>query len=1561
MNTIPADEKKEERRRKYVTISSFLLESFGNAKTTLNWNSSRSGEYQKVFFDGDKFVGVERSRLLFDRERVVAVPHGERTFHAFYYIFHSEFKNEWMLTTCSNYGLLSKSGCMSISQINDEEKYTELKMVMKSLGLNAKYQKYIFKLLAAILHLSNIEFEEADTQSSHEAQVSTGEVLEIVASLLGVEVFNLDTCLTQRTRKVGNELCTQFLDVNQAEKARDCIAKSIYHRLFDWLNEYCNSRTNGGESTNSFVGLLDVPGFENERHNQIHQLYVNYSNENFHNLFLKTMDESQPEVNLEPRGDMLRLFLEPKTGLFDILNLESNSEFSSESGSVRMISRFHKENSLFKQINAHNFRLSHFMSPVVYDYTNMAEQNLQEFSDVSILVNGSGNVKKTLNRFLAGLFARDSKGTLGQDCNESHDQLVKTFASTTNSFVVCVNSNRNMTQMNFDSKFVLQQLNAHDLLRVSNIIQNGYMWNGTIGEFIQKYSVIFQQNDLLSDAATDLDLCLSLFSKLDIDKHDFLINESRILLRRNAWNLLNEEMMQFPVEMRTKKYTDFTLQPRTLSKLGIFNASQSSLNFDFDDALSEAPTELSGFTNFTATEGIPLEPLNQKKEEKEVKEPEAITGQRRLWLFLVKIFTFWIPTAALRMNGMRAPEVQLAWREKVTLCILIVLLQAFMLFYIIGFTNLICPPQKVLNRVELANKSYLTPNVIVKGRIYDFTQFADSHHTGTAEPSFIYEMAGLDASKMFPLKFCQLEVDPPPTDCKVEGRTRSFTTCPHLEEYMYRELLNGGWYVGDLGWTYDEVRQGKTPDNALIVIKGKVYNVSALVEDNNLKPKGKKAVMEAPWGVDKSEYFDYEGVEADLRCLQDYMVGSIDRRTGANCRAADYILIGSTALVVGVMIFKFLAALQLGSRREPEDLEKFVILQVPCYTENEESLRKTIDSLAVLDYDDKRKLLFIVADGMIIGSGNDRPTPRIVLDILGVDPDLDPEALSFISLGEGNKQHNMGKVYSGLYQCAGHRVPFVVVAKVGTPSERSRAGNRGKRDSQMILMKFLNKVHFESPMNPMELEIFHQIKNVIGVDPSFYEYILMVDADTEVVSDSLNRMISCMIHDSKIMGICGETEISNEKDSWATMIQVYEYFISHHLAKAFESLFGSVTCLPGCFCMYRIRTPVKHSPLIISPEIIENYSENKVDTLHKKNLLALGEDRYLTTLMMKYFPQHRLKFTPDARCKTVAPERWSVLLSQRRRWINSTIHNLFELVMLPQLCGFCCFSMRFVVFLDLFATLVMPATVAYLVYLIYSSIQNNTAPIISLILIGVAYGMQVLIFILKRQWQHIGWMIIYILAIPIFNFFIPVYSFWHFDDFSWGNTRRVMNEKQKALGTDEPEFDPESMPHKTWADYERETFREGQEYSHLVQNPSERTALSSKTLQKPFLRSDSRVTLGSEVSLDRLRERTQSYNSMTNLLESRSTHDLPRFSNYTPYDGPSVRQTAVFNQTELTDEYPTPEEIVEEIKYILSTANLMKVSKKNIRETLSEFFQVDLTPFREFINESIDAILQGQQ
>ncbi|KAJ7126893.1 chitin synthase-domain-containing protein [Mycena epipterygia] len=514
----------------------------------------------------------------------------------------------------------------------------------------------------------------------------------------------------------------------------------------------------------------------------------------------------------------------------------------------------------------------------------------------------------------------------------------------------------------------------------------------------------------------------------------------------------------------------------------------------------------------------------------------------------------------------------------------------------------------------------------------------------------------------------------------------------------------------------------------------------------------------------------------------------------------------------------------------PPDYEPFnfplahTICLVTAYSESEEGLRTTLDSLATTDYPNSHKVILIIADGMVKGAGNNLTTPEICLSMMkdavtGSNFD-DVQAHSYVAIADGHKRHNMAKVFAGFYdyddstteRSKQQRVPMIVVAKCGNPLEAGDAkpGNRGKRDSQLVLMAFLQKVMFDERMTTLEYEFFNALWTVTGVSPDRYELVLCIDADTKAFPDSISRMVACMVHDPEIMGLCGETKIANKGETWVTMIQVFEYFISHSLTKAFESLFGGVTCLPGCFSMYRIKAPKGDNsgywiPILANPDIVEHYSENVVDTLHKKNLLLLGEDRYLTTLMLKTFPKRKNIFCQQAICKTIVPDTFSVLLSQRRRWINSTVHNLFELVLVRESCGTFCFSMQFMVGVELAGTLVLPAALVFTGYLIIISIiPGGSDTTISLILLALVLGLPgVLIVITSTKIVYVGWMLIYLLSLPIWNAILPAYAFWHFDDFSWGQTRRVAGDTIHT-GDKEGEFDAKHIVMKRWAEFERD-------------------------------------------------------------------------------------------------------------------------------------------------------------
>lgn len=378
---------------------------------------------------------------------------------------------------------------------------------------------------------------------------------------------------------------------------------------------------------------------------------------------------------------------------------------------------------------------------------------------------------------------------------------------------------------------------------------------------------------------------------------------------------------------------------------------------------------------------------------------------------------------------------------------------------------------------------------------------------------------------------------------------------------------------------------------------------------------------------------------------------------------------------------------QLAATNPIQNFDLYTAILVTCFSEGEENIRGTLDALALADYDNRKKLLFVVSDGIITGKGNKKSTPEIIIDMIQVERAFgtNPKPYSYVAVASDSRQHNMAQVYCGYYRASSSTdpddvIPIVVIVKCGTPDEAESAkpGNRGKRDSQVILMNFFSRVILNDHMTPLDFDLFRKIHFITGVTPDFYETVLMVDADTRIAPDSLRLLTNCMHNEPNIMGLCGETQVANKSKTWVTRIQVFEYFISHHLGKAFESVFGGVTCLPGCFSMYRIKARKGDNwvPILVAPEITHVYSSNIVETLHQKNLLLLGEDRFLSTVMLRTFPHRQMYFVPAAVCKTLVPEEFKTLLSQRRRWINSTIHNLMELLLVDELCGTFCFSMQ---------------------------------------------------------------------------------------------------------------------------------------------------------------------------------------------------------------------------------------------------------------------------------------------
>ncbi|PVV04877.1 hypothetical protein BB560_000609 [Smittium megazygosporum] len=1484
-----------------------VIEAFTNASVVHN-NASRAFLYQELWFNEEmELVGCNFTNYCTEISRVTKSIKSEKNFHIMHYLANSanEYREELGIGIGggATFEYLKKSEMETNFGFPDYTAlFDELVSAMKVLGFGAKIRKSIFKVLTGILQLGNVYFKKDSGSYRNEVQ-AVG--LDQVIKNLGVDQAAFKELLTTKYRLIGRQRVEVILSNEQALERRNEVSRVLYKQLLSWIIETINQNVSPEDTEkNAFMGLLDIPGFTEGKRADYYRLWFNFINERFrffmmHQIFAVGNQDyaadgikSVPVLMRNDRTDCMDIFIKPSSGVFAVMErqfqaIEVNGskagEFTSNkdgkeaaSELVQVFSKGVASNSAFTSSTSKNefnqFGVQHFWGSVTYNADSFVVENFESTSsDFTNVFMGDRYYRGSKNNFIAGLFSNpDESMTLdngnykntGNSVSQSQGNSAKMLKQITNLvtkldgtmpwFVLCINPNKRGRPNIADSKYIKDQVRFFNLGDVVRRKRVEFVTSIKHDDFCSRYEGII--SDAYKGAPTgdkSKSKCEKLKSYLKLPESDFSIGKSKVFFSFSCWRMFEDTIRRADEFEDADISQDYEGDSSAIDEKEVEEKSTSMDYTDLDNPYYEKEESKSASTD-------------EKEYDNTNLRDNSMSTSRSLWLKYVKLNTFLIPTFVIsKCFGLKRKDMQIAWREKLTLCMFIFYSCLFVVFWIGILGLLICPKQYVYSIPELRGYSKAQqPKIAIRGEVFDMKDF---NHQGV---SFKYladrNYFGKDLSNMFPLQLSYvcpgLGIDP---RLSLQDKPILYSDTYYHDQRWYRHpdddeafnyyqfhlmrILRATRGSGNIAYdpkdllkdalARDKAAQGRIAYRS--IIRGEVFDLTSYVNSRGapyvITPDGFSndtstvtrtdflptdifIMFQSNPGKDvtkqweKYEKIDLKRAKTIYQCLRGaFYIGKVDLRKSLRCYIANYMLLAGSIFIVSIIFFKFIASIRLGISKEPDTLDLFVVCNVPCYTEGEESLKSTIDSLARLKYDDKSKLIFIICDGMIMGSGNDRPTPRIVLDILGVDPDEDSEALSYFALGEGMKQHNMAKVYSGLYEVAGHVVPYIVIIKCGTPLERTRPGNRGKRDSQVLLMRFFNKVHFNTPMTPLELEIFHQIKNVIGVNPNYYEYVLMVDADTYLYPDSMNRLVSGMQNDARIMGVCGETRLGNSKSSWITMMQVYEYFIAHYLNKAFESLFGCVTCLPGCFCMYRIRSP-EGVPLLIADSVVTDYSENNVDTLHKKNLLHLGEDRYLTTLMLKHFSNFKTKFVSDAKCDTQAPDSWRILLSQRRRWINSTVHNLFELSFLQNMCGFCCFSMRFVVFIDLISTIIMPATVAYLAILIYQVVaaDSNTS-YISLYLLAAIYGMQALVFIIHRQWQHIGWMLIYLFAIPLFSFVIPVYSFWHFDDFSWGNTRVVVGDSGKKILvniSDAEKFDPSSIPMRKWSDYEKDLIDE---------------------------------------------------------------------------------------------------------------------------------------------------------
>ena len=289
--------------------------------------------------------------------------------------------------------------------------------------------------------------------------------------------------------------------------------------------------------------------------------------------------------------------------------------------------------------------------------------------------------------------------------------------------------------------------------------------------------------------------------------------------------------------------------------------------------------------------------------------------------------------------------------------------------------------------------------------------------------------------------------------------------------------------------------------------------------------------------VEDPPYGSHQFVYNLKNCMNElFFTGLVDQRESWKCQIGAFMTMIPAFLLFIVITLKsllYFVQSRLFSTKKPF-LEKHTICFLPVFKEDYTCLEKSISSLIQLEY--QKKLLFIVCDGVIIDDSSCIPSFRMVLDILGQTESKNYEsnnAFLYKAYGEGYKQTNMAKIYSGFYKKTDteEEIPFIVLVKVGLRCEIENLGNRfaftihfkcllksirGKKDSQLLLFNFLNRIHYKSEMTPLEMELYIHFRNIIGIHPLEYEYIYMMDADGEVYPDSLKKLAYILNHDSRV-------------------------------------------------------------------------------------------------------------------------------------------------------------------------------------------------------------------------------------------------------------------------------------------------------------------------------------------------------------------------------------------------------------------------------------------------------------
>ncbi|KAM1743039.1 hypothetical protein ACFX12_012967 [Malus domestica] len=530
-----------------VLESNPVLEAFGNAKTVRNNNSSRFGKFVEIQFDQTgRISGAAIRTYLLERSRVCQVSDPERNYHCFYMLCSAppEDVEKYKLGNPRTFHYLNQSNCYELDGVDDSEEYLTTRKAMDVVGISSEEQDGIFRVVAAILHLGNVNFAKGNESDSSEPKDDNSRFhLKTAAELFMCDEQSLEDSLCKRVMVTRDETIKKSLDPDSAAISRDALAKIVYSRLFDWLVNKINNTIGQDPDSKYLIGVLDIYGFESFKTNSFEQFCINLTNEKLQQHFNQHVFKMEQEeytkeeidwsyIEFIDNQDVLDLIEKKPGGIIALLDEACMFPRSTHETFSQKLYQTFKDHKRFNKpkLSPTDFTICHYAGDVTYQTEFFLDKNKDY-----VVAEHQALLSASKCPFVSGLFpplpeesAKQSKfSSIGSRFKQQLQSLLETLSAIEPHYIRCVKPNNQLKPAIFENSAVLQQLCCGGVMEAIRISCAGYPTRKTFGEFTSRFKILAPE--VLNGSVDEVTACKKLLQKVNLKGYQ--VGKTKVFLR----------------------------------------------------------------------------------------------------------------------------------------------------------------------------------------------------------------------------------------------------------------------------------------------------------------------------------------------------------------------------------------------------------------------------------------------------------------------------------------------------------------------------------------------------------------------------------------------------------------------------------------------------------------------------------------------------------------------------------------------------------------------------------------------------------------------------------------------------------------------------------------------------------------------------------------------------------------------------------------------------------------------------------------------------------------------